>query len=299
MPALVISCAALGLAGCGDDGGGDSGGAGSTTNNNASTTQDPPPATTNDSVDTTAGPPGTTDEPQTTGVDTTAGDTEEPPPGGAIAFRINSIGLTDPFTRLFGSCTDNNGIVDGLLNDSITMDSDGDGNLDAGYIFPFESLTQTDGATGNTGFANGVCVAPDGATCSPQAGTSTFETTYLFMGTGVCLEPDPNVTDTGLAETTEGPCFVAGPVDVAIVSTNFTLPLTGAQLAARPVGDPAGNLVSGTMSGYLSREDAENTMLETKALSGPLAEFLCDAHQDGDGWWMHLSFTAVTTDWAG
>lgn len=298
---LLLSGSLLVLGACGDDDG-TATSAGTSTGDSADTTA-AGMTTEQESVDTTAGPAETTtDGPMTTTVETTDGETTEgPPPGGAVAFRFNSISLKDPTSGLGGGC-DNNDLVNDLLAGAITSDADGDGNLDMGFVLNFPMLDQSDGASGDVEFANAVCTAPDGAGCSLLQGSELYATVYTAMAMGTCLEPDPALSDPSLgdpAESTTGPCFVTDAISATVVTSTVSIPLTDARMAARFVGDPAGNLVEGTIQGFLSDADAAATNVEVMGISLPLDSLLCDAHNDGGGWRMHMSFTALTTDWGG
>jgi hypothetical protein len=301
---LLLSSSLLALGACGDDGPTGEGSAGTTVGESADTTAGMV-TTVGESVDTTAGAEeSTTVENPTTGVDSTSAESSsgEPPPGGAGAFRFNSIELKDPTSGLAGAqCNDNN-LVNGLLATPLANDGDGDGFLDMGFALNFPTLDQSDGASGSIGFANAQCTAPDGASCGLLDGTQLYESMYSAMAMGTCLEPDPAVVDAGLAapaESTTGPCFVTESIDATVVTSTVSIPLTQARIAARFVGDPAGNLVEGTIQGFLSDADAAATNVDVMGLSLPLDSLLCDEHNDGGGWWMHMSFTAVTTDWTG
>lgn len=299
---LLLSSSLLALGACGDDGPTGEGSAGTTVGESADTTAGTPTTTEQESVDTTAGPVETTTENPTTGLDSTSEGSSGEPPGGAVAFRFNSIELKDPTSGLAGAqCNDNN-LVNGLLATPLANDGDGDGFLDMGFALNFPMLDQSDGASGAIEFANAQCTAPDGASCGLLPDTQLYPSTYSAMAMGTCLEPDPAVVDASLgepAESTTGPCFVTEAITATVVTSTVSIPLTEARIAARFVGDPAGNLVEGTIQGFLSDADAEATTVDVMGLSLPLDSLLCAEHNDGGGWWMHMSFTALTTDWTG
>jgi hypothetical protein len=104
---------------------------------------------------------------------------------------------------------------------------------------------------------------------------------------------------------------VGAPVDVEIVTTSFTLPLGDAEVAAQFVGDPANDLVQGTLRGFLSTADAESIVLpmDIQMQTGAMviAELLpggngnCAGHDDtdGDGWWFYVDFAASRVPWSG
>ncbi len=293
----ILSCSLLVLGACGDDSTGTGSGTASTSADGTTTDT---PNTTNASVDTTEGPMATSTTDPTNGMDTTAAqESTGMPPGGAISFRLNSLSLTDPNAGLGGDCGGDNALVNGLLSDGVTMDADGDGNLDSGFVLVFSDLDQSDGASGTLDFANAACAAPAGDSCSLLPMSQLYAATYNVTQDGVCLEPDPAVADTAAVGTTNGPCFGTEMADVVVVTSSFSLPLSDARIAAQFVGDPAGNLVSGTMSGFLSQADADNTQIDFMGIPLALGNLLCGADADTGGWWMHMSFTAVTTTWNG
>lgn len=301
---LLLSSSLLALGACGDDSTAD-GTAGATATESADTTAGTPMTTTEaESVDTTATPPETTDTPMTTDAETTTGEstTDDPPPGGAAAFRFNTIELRDPAGGLGGACN-NPDMVNGLLAPALAEDGDGDGFLDMAFVLNFPLLDQSDGASGDIEFANAQCAVPDGQTCGLLPSTTLSATTYSALAKGICLEPDPAVIDASLPEpagSTTGPCFVTEAIDATVVTSSVSIPLSSARIAARFVGDPAGNLVEGTIQGFLTQADAQATMVDIPVLGAqPLANLLCADHLDDGGWWMHMAFTAVTTDWSG
>jgi hypothetical protein len=139
----------------------------------------------------------------------------------------------------------------------------------------------------------------------------------MSQAAGVCHEADPtHLSSEGYNPapgSTSGPCFHAGPADVVIVTTDFDLPLTNAEIAATYEGDPATGLVSGTLRGFLSTAAAEATPLPKDIMSmtgaanvaGLLPGGLdnCAGHDDTDdggaGWWFYVDFTAMPAPWTG
>lgn len=295
-PVTLFSCSLV-LGACGDDGSPMTPGTGSTgdasTRGESTSTPDP---------DSTAGPDQTTtDDP--TGEMTTTGNpmTEsETSSGMPLAFRFNSIELTDPGAGLFASCSDADQ-VNMLLEPALSSDEDGDGFLDMAFVLNFPELDQQDGAMGTLDFANAQCSEPDGGDCGLLPDTEIYAINYSVMGDGTCLEPTPEnvMPGTGNAGSTMGPCFVTEPADAEVVTSAVSLPLSDARISAQFVGDPAGNLVSGTLEGYLTLQDAQNTFVEAFGMMLALDGLLCQEQMDGDGWWMHMNFTALPTEWNG
>ncbi|MCH9682353.1 MAG: hypothetical protein K0V04_13025 [Deltaproteobacteria bacterium] len=305
---LFLCCALATVGACGDDGsgGGTPAASSGTDSDNPGTTADPPNPT--GDPDTTAGPGSTTSDPPTTGEP----DTDDPPPLEGLAFRFNSLNLRDPVAGIGASqCDSSNNIhvdtVNGGFNTALNMDdrAEPDGFNDLGFGLVFPELDQGDGATGMVTFANAQCQSGgDPLGCTILPGSQPYPTMYTAMGDGTCLAPDPANTNPAHdppAPTTSGNCFVTEPQDVIIVAGAFALPLADARIAAQFVGDPAGNLVSGSIQGFVSQADADATDVEVPGagITLPLASLLCPDDLDAGGWWMHLEFTAVTATWEG
>lgn len=299
----------LGLTACGDDSAG--GGAGSETDTDVGSTSNAP--TTNEPTTgepttgepttgepTTGEPTSDTEDPDTGSGDTTEGDTESETTGVVpedADYRVNSLGINDP--PLTSSGFNINDAAGTVLTQSLTTDSDKDGDLDLGFVLQFRPLDQSDGASEGFGFANATCSAPeDTATCDVLADTMVAETTYL-SSSEECYTADPGNLSGGTVTPTAGPCFLAEYDAVTIVAGLFALPMTDVQVAATYVGDPAGNLVNGNIQGFVAAADAAAVNVESGFFTGPLTELLDEADQDGDGWIFHLSFTAVPTEWTG
>ena len=321
---LVLSCSLLALSGCpGDDGP-------AATTNEDGTGTGTTGMVTSDDVDTTSSPMDTTtDGPMMTtgGDETSTGEETGPPPDEVEAFRFTEMFVRDPhfYVSALGGLicadvTDNVPTGDPSINDQFNdaINSDDpmmpDGNLDLSLVLLFRPLDQADAAAGDMDFANAVCTVPP-IECDLQEGTDFFQTTYVSMSEGTCLEPDPaHLSPAGYNPqpgTTTGPCFTADPTDVIINTGDFSLPLGDAVIAAQYEGDPADGLVSGTLRGFLSLDDAEATMLprEIQMQTGAsvISELLpggagnCADHDDmdGDGWWMYVDFEARRVPWVG
>jgi len=273
------------------------------------TTEDPTvePDTTVDPSD----PTGETTEDPTTDPDTSTGDV----PGAVTAFRLNSVAVRDPhlFAQIIpiGDPTD---ITESQVNEPLTaalnMDGEGDsppdGFYDLGFALLLQPLDQTDGGTGGLVFANAQCAAGDAPSeCSLLATTVEYPSTFTSQVQGLCQEANPaNLTNYDPAPgSTSGPCFVSAGAAVTIATSSFALPLENATVAARYVGDPAGNLVEGTLIGWVSIAAAESAVLaeDLPVVGGePLSEILLESDRDdgGTGWWFHIDFTAVPATWS-
>ncbi len=305
---MLLSCAMLTLGACGDDGGGGGGGTNASTgvdSDTPGTTTENPPTTTD--PDTTAGPGNpTTDEPTTDDPSTGTVGGDNP-----LAFRFNSLNLRDPVAGIGGNCDSSNDIhvntVNGGFNMALNSDDRAkpDGFNDLGFVLDFADLDQSDGSGGAITFANAACEASaDPTNCSLLDGTAAYPTAYTVMEAGTCLMPEPgniNPMHDPPAPTTSGPCFVTDAQDVIIVAGSFSLPLADARIAAQFVGDPAGNLVSGSIQGFVSQADADATEVDVPGLpvTIPLSMLLCNDDLDAGGWFMHLEFTAIEANWEG
>lgn len=314
---LVLTCAGLVLlASCKGDDGGDEGANGSETTSPGDTSAGPDP-TVDPTVDSTLDPDSSgsmsaedtmVDPTNETGVDP---DTTGGQPGERMAFRFNSIAVRDPhfFAPIVGDATENN--VNEPLNMALNTDgADGDpapdGFLDLGLVLLFDPLDQTDGGGADFQFANAQCTAPvDTTTCDLFPGTELYTSTYTNNTAGPCLAPDPNeLSDYPVPpeppEPTPGPCFDSAPTAVVLQTMTFSLPLSDAVVSATYVGDPAGNLVTGNIQGFLTTADAEATQVDVPLLGMmPIADLLREEDMDGDGWRMHVSFTAESVEWTG
>lgn len=314
---LLLTCGLAALPACGGDDGGGSGDATATgTDPDTSTgTQGMTSSVTMDDSasltdpDTTMDPSETTDPTEdttdTVDPDTSTGDV----PGTAVAFRFNSVAIRDPHFIAFG-LQDITTMVNALLSDALTADDPEmpDGLYDLGFVLVFDPLAQADGAGGDFSFANADCTAEaDPAGCVLKPGTELYASSYTSSAAGPCQEPNPaNLTPeyTPAPGSTTGPCFASAMTNVVIATSSFSLPLENATVAARYVGDPAGNLVEGTIIGFVTIAAAEAAIVDGtgELIDGQsVAQLLPDSAMDeGDtGWWLHMEFTAVPAGWNG
>lgn len=306
---LTLLCLplALTLTACGDDGGGGEGEGTATDGTTGGTTGgqtsgSPTTDPTATATATTTSDTGMVDTGDTGQVDTTGGGSDAP------AFRFNSIEIRDPHLFFVGidvTDTANDQLDTGLSSDEPSDPDPADGYLDLGFVLLFDPLDQGDGAMGDLSFANAQCTAPvETTTCDLLPDTMMYPTEYTSSAAGPCYEPDPNnLSDYNggpdAPVPTTGPCFASGTQDVVIVAGSFNLSLSDTTVAAQYVGDPANNLVEGNIEGFLSLEDAQNTVVPFMGMEPILADLLRDQDMDGDGWWMHIAFTAESVEWTG
>jgi hypothetical protein len=260
--------------------------------------------------------------------------TPTPTPGGVPdVFRVDSLSLIDP--HLFVpigtlSCPDGtnppgvlnvfsaNGEVSTLLNN----DGNADGYLDLNLLVLFRPLSQPPQAGSNFDIATGNCTPPvGGETCSPD-GNPVESASYANQDAGLCLSPIPGTTgpnnvgsySPGLV-TPSAPCFDTASVTINFPFGVFTVPLQDVRAAATYVDDPANQLISGMLQGFLSETDADNIVLPNSIvfLGGqPVSTVLpggmgnCAPNDDRDigpmsqsGWYFYLNFTAHRVTWTG
>lgn len=313
---LLLTCGLAALPACGGDDGGGSGDAtatGTDPDTSAGTQGVTSSVTMDDSAsltgaDTTVDPSETTDPTE----DTVDPDTSTGEPAGGAAFRFNSVAIRDPhffYELIPGLPSDITDTVNSSLTEALTTDDPKmpDGNYDLDFVLTFDPLDQSDGGAGDFVFANGDCSVAEPTTCTLQVGTELFPSTYSSLAAGTCQEADPtnlSAEYTPAPGATTGPCFVSGAASVTIATSNFSLPLADATVAAQYVGDPAANLVSGTVIGFVTLAAAQAAVVDGTGLpvdGSPVSDLLEDSAMDegGTGWWLHMDFTAVAATWNG
>ncbi len=313
LPVFTVLALALGACGGDDDA--------TSTDSETGTTTDPTTTTETTEEPTTEEPTTeepTTEEPTTEGPTTEEPTTEEPttedpttetdtegPVFYEDPYRINSIEIADPhFYDPIVCIADITGMVNSQLNDGATMDTDNDGYLDLNLMLLFNPLDQA-GAGGDTEFATGQCTVPlDDPFCNFGDNGSATPTTYT-NGDG-CLTPDPNHLDHGDIPQVPGPCYTAGILETYTLSLgDFSLPLQMLEISATYDADPADNMLNGIMRGFLTEEDAMNTVLpeDIEVVGGrPISDLLCKDGEKDDldgtsGWWMYVRFTMNAATW--
>jgi hypothetical protein len=239
--------------------------------------------------------------------------------GDVTSFRISTMSIRDPhFFVDAPPCNDLAAVIDLLIGQALQMDADDppDDLLDLSLNLNFWPLDQA-GSGGNFVLATSECAPPyDAATCSLGGGTAVA-TTYSNVTTGDCLVPDPaHLSPAGyspLPNTTSAPCFTADAASVNLDIGGIVLSLTDTTITAQYDADPATQLVSGVLKGFLTQADAEATILPTSLpmpLGGVSVASLmaggqgnCAAHSDMDthdgaqGWWFYADFEALPATW--
>ncbi len=244
------------------------------------------------------------------------GDCPPAPPPPPTGFRIDGMWLRDPhvFVKILNNqCYDVTedyvGLkfsLNGALNQQLDGDANMDGYLDLSPVVVFEPLAQH-GATSAVDLTFGQCTAGS-ITCAGSA--TRFSSTATNQASGTCLAVADGTTSgyTPPIDVTAGACFATEAETLQLSLQGVTLTLYDAQLAAVYAGDPATGLTSGLIRGFVSKADADATMLNLPLLGmQKLSSLLpggggdadgCAGHSDVDtvngvdGWMFYLNFTA-------
>jgi cysteine-rich repeat protein len=240
-----------------------------------------------------------------------------PPP---TAFRVTSLDLMHPhfFISLFGcrDVTDSPFLgfsVNGALQDSVD-------DYTLNYIAVHRPLDIA-ATTNPVDLVDGECVTP-GPSCSVGAGT-----VFSFTGTNrpfgmTCFTPDPTRYDYSAPNTVTGPCFLTDQQSIVVSVSGTPIPLIDSRVAATYTGgSPPNRLVSGVITGFLTRTAAMAAILPSSLpLVGgdSLYEHLAHARASGSscssnddsvmyapsggggavvGFWFFLNFTADQVTW--
>ncbi|MFW6051398.1 MAG: hypothetical protein ACODAU_09500, partial [Myxococcota bacterium] len=203
-------------------------------------------------------------------------------------FRMSSLELVDPHVVLdktisypFGSCdlcgditndpysTSCAGMdldvpaINPELNNLISNDDDGDGYLDLSFMLAFDPLDQTDAGGGMLTVTEGLCTDP--TTCEPDPdSTNTSTSSYTTQASGTCLDAISGTTDFTPNSVT-GSCFVSDPttftlsLDFDLMGETHTINvvLEEAQVAGEWVDDPATDIATGLIRGFLPMQTAD------------------------------------------
>jgi hypothetical protein len=240
------------------------------------------------------------------------------------AYRFTDVDVREPhlFVELLGCHDATDTPVFGVfavnteLATALTTDDDGDGLLDLSPVNVFRPLNQTNGAmTPLEVYTDAECTAPAGASCSPAAGEDPVMVTATNQASGTCLQPVSGTLHpyTPAVTNSSAPCFSSTAATVTFTLSGIPITLTGAQIGATYVGNPATGEINGLLRGFISEADADATILpdDLPLVGGePLSSLLpggdgnCAAHDDRDvvsgvtGWWFYLNFTATrVTTW--
>jgi hypothetical protein len=240
------------------------------------------------------------------------------PPSGVL-FRINDLDLRDPHLfvnpPLFGcvDVTDNSFFgmsVNSQLQEAITLDGDGDGNLDYNLLLAFDTSNPAPGTFADLRVLSGTCTAPmNSTTCNGPAVELGGPRGIVNATSGQCLPPLPGtLRPYALAVTTPAaPCFESVPMELTLSLGGIPMRLTGLQIAATYFGLPASELRNGVIRGFLSQSDADATIIPAgfAVVGGRRLSSLfrggagsCASGSDMDlnngvpGWWVYFNFHA-------
>jgi cysteine-rich repeat protein len=244
----------------------------------------------------------------------------------ATAFRFTDLDLRDPHVVVTFLCLDvTDTVIAGFsvnseLQNAITMDTDGDGLLELSPVAVMKPLDQGSMATTPMDFVFADCTAPMASTtCSLPMGATVVESTATNKGgTDVCLgtipattggySPAITVADAGMGAA----CFSSDSETLTIDISGIPITLTDARVAARYSGSPATGLVKGLVRGFISKADADVTILpDTLPVVGgeTLSSVLpgggsCPGTLDTGpggvmGWYFYLNFTATVRPYSG
>jgi hypothetical protein len=246
---------------------------------------------------------------------------------GSTAFRITALYLRDPhlFVNFIG-CRDLTdtplaGVsVNGDLQTRLQTDADSDGLLDLNDILVFDPLDQT-GPGGPARFGRSSCTAPPASsTCGPTPTETLDPLVTTNSSSTLCLGIIPGTThgySPAVATPTAG-CFVSDELSgfqIGLLGGGVPLTLRNVRIGAVYSGSPATGLVNGLIRGFLSKADADATVIPNSVplVGGLLLSSLlpggsacCAAFSDLDtgpageqGWWFYLNFVASHVTYTG
>lgn len=178
--------------------------------------------------------------------------------------------------------------INDSLQDSIDPMSTG-GTYSLNIVNVLQPLNPASATTPAELHLNASCMeSPTPDSCQPGAAPNTAMATLSNQSTGVCFTPDSSVVNTAVGtpamyptvNTVGGPCYISSPVDLPISfdigSSTINIPLQSAQITATYNGGPPANrMISGVITGFLSRQDAADTTVMLPLLGAtPLYNFL-------------------------
>ena len=218
------------------------------------------------------------------------------------AYRMSVLTVQEPHFFFLIDITSN---VNGEIANAMTMDrsTPADGNVDFSPIVYFRPLDEVSASTPlSVDFA--ACTLPLATTtCTHSAAPTTSVARNTTTGTTACLAPLAGTFPTGRGINSPGPsCFASDVVSTLVIDLAGTpLTLHNAQVGAHYSANPATQLQTGLIAGFLTQTDANNTRLPaTVAIVGgrTIASLLHTADQDRlpdgtVGWWFYLNFTAA------
>ncbi len=250
------------------------------------------------------------------------------------AFRMKSLTLIDPTIKFSPTCNAgihplvNDGLTEATVEDKSTFapPESLDGLIDLGFVFTFGPPNQGNGQTINGAFVISDCdrldkpsPVPNPSPCSPTIVQESSSTTFsaTTQTTGNCLEvlPDTTTQTVDPVEPGDFGCWASPPVDFTVVLGSVVqIPLSEVVIAAQWDADPADNVVSGLIRGFMTEADAIATVIDpsTTFIGGQSlkdsfghdgsAPGDCDERDDNNGvlgYWVYLGFEAESVPWEG
>ena len=261
------------------------------------------------------------------------------------SFRLSSLSLLEPHVFLPAlGCSDSTGLVNNLITGQVaSCDPLGETAEPCEHtlnlVAVFDPLVQTPGPGGelaqcisgsepcnlNFGLFPS-CIREGESVSCEEPPSNIIPTNYNNAGVGFsCLGPiagtvGPNNTGNYIPAVSPvtGPCVVTDVINLRLDLGDdppITIPLDGAQLAARYSGDPATALINGLARGFLSEATADEIILNfppfltnvpfSSLFKGGMGS--CPTNDDRDfnppgdtagerGWWFYLTFTADPAD---
>lgn len=199
----------------------------------------------------------------------------------AVGFRFSDLDLMDPhvFANVFGCIDVTNfmlGTINGVnpqLEENIQYDGDGDGDLDLSILQAFNPLAQAAGTTSPSYLAFPACTDPiSSTTCTLAAGAMrTMATAMSSAPPTVCLGEVPGTARSTVplydppidypTAPAGGACYVANAGTVMIDLGGIPITLQDAQIGGEWFGNPATEIRSGLLRGFISEADADATII--------------------------------------
>lgn len=235
-------------------------------------------------------------------------------------FRMTDLDLRDPhlsLSVLFG-CSDITdtpalgGLVPGFnpsIEDQITMDADGDNNLDLNFNLIFRPF-DPNGTGGTLDITQSTCTVASATmptTCTIPDLQPLARTTYQ---NGTCLGPVPGTTNgyTPPIATPSGSCFITPPATLSADVGGITFTLENAQIGGEYTATNPPRIINGLIAGFVpeSTVNAITIPAAIPILGGSSLSTLinggmgnCSLIDDKDigpsgavGWWVYMNFEA-------
>ena len=244
----------------------------------------------------------------------------------ATAFRFSDLDLRDPHVYaplpVFGcrDVTDSVPLnlapsVNAQFQTNVQTDGDMNGLLDLSPVLVFRPLDQGPTASTPLSIYFADCTAPIATTACKPGVQAPILVTATNQTMGQCLTAITGTTHpyAPAISSPSAPCFVSTPATVNVTIAGISLPLHDARVAATYGGAPATQLVNGLLVGFVTKADADATILPSSiqivgghplsyALPGGTGNCASFSDMDTDngvaGWWFYLNFPATKVTWS-